>query len=102
MAQLNRDQFFARIQQRIGDDASEDAISFLEDMTDTYNGLEQQASGDGINWEQRYHDNDRAWAAKYRSRFFSGDTRNSSPSDAGADEEDGYNPDEVTVDKLFK
>lgn len=101
MARLNRDEFFARIQQRIGDDASEDAISFLEDMTDTYNGLEQQASGDGIDWEKKYRDNDKAWAAKYRNRFFSGDNRTSGCAGAESEEDEGYNADNVTVESLF-
>lgn len=71
MAVLSRDDFFERLQARMGEDTSDDAIAFLEDMTDTYNEMEQRANGDGVDWEQRYHDLDNSWKEKYRHRFFS-------------------------------
>lgn len=71
MAVLERDDFFSRIQQRIGDDSSEEAINFMEDMADTYNEMEKRANGDGVDWEQRYHDLDESWRKKYTHRFFS-------------------------------
>ena len=86
----------------MGDDTSDEAISFLEDMTDTYNDLESKANGDGVDWEQKYKDNDAAWKAKYRHRFFSGDNRNVPTEDAIGDSEDGTNPESITVDDLFK
>lgn len=71
MAVLNRDEFITKIQARIGDDVSDDAIQFLEDLTDTYNSLEERANGDGENWKKRYEDNDAAWKKRYQMRFFS-------------------------------
>lgn len=71
MAVLTRDDYFTRLQTMLGSDTSDDAISFLEDMTDTYNEMEQRANGDGVDWEQRYHDLDNSWKEKYRHRFFS-------------------------------
>ena len=35
MAVLDRDKFFERIRERLGEDDSEEALSYLEDMTDT-------------------------------------------------------------------
>ena len=35
MPQLNRDDFMARINSRLGDDNSEDALNFIRDMADT-------------------------------------------------------------------
>ena len=103
MAVLNRTDFFARLESRLAGDASDEAISFLEDMTDTYNDMEAKANGDGVDWEKRYHDNDAMWKARYQNRFFNGGDRavpvggcNSEP------EENTYNPDEVTVDALFE
>ena len=58
MAVLNRDEYFSRLHERLGADSSEEAITFLEDMTDTYNDMETRANGDGVDWEQRYHDLD--------------------------------------------
>lgn len=39
MPQLNREDFMARINARIGDDNSDDALSFMRDMADTFDGL---------------------------------------------------------------
>lgn len=71
MAVLNRDEFINKIHERLGDDVSDDAIHFLEDLTDTYNSLEERANGDGENWKKRYEDNDAAWKKRYQMRFFS-------------------------------
>lgn len=72
MSVLTREDFFTRLNDFVGDNSSDDAISFVEDMTDTYNDIETRANGDGTDWEQRYRENDEAWRKKYRSRFFSG------------------------------
>lgn len=79
MAVLNKDDFFSRLNSAFGTDTSDDTISFIEDMTDTYNDLEQKASNSGENWEQRYHDLDAAWKKKYQARFFSSPVQNYSP-----------------------
>lgn len=72
MAVLNREDFFAKLNTMIGDDTSEDALSFIEDVTDTYNELEGRATNgsDGEDWRTRYEENDKAWRKKYRDRFF--------------------------------
>lgn len=100
MSILSKDEFFTRLNARIGDSQSDEDISFMEDMTDTYNSLEQQAKGDGVNWEQKYKENDAAWKKKYRSRFFS--TNGGSYSPPGEDEEDEKNPADVTFNDIFK
>ena len=33
MAVLNKEQFLARLQERIGEDTSDEAMTFIEDMT---------------------------------------------------------------------
>ena len=101
MAVLSKDAFFTRIHDKFADDASDDTISFLEDMTDTYNDMESRANGDGINWEEKYHENDEAWRAKYRNRFFTGDSKiiNDNMDDK---EDDTYHAEEVKVEDLFE
>ena len=47
MAMLDREKFFERIKERLGEDDSDEALSFLEDVTDTYDDLERRAAGDG-------------------------------------------------------
>lgn len=102
MSILPRDEFFAKIQERLGDDTSEDSIAFLEDMTDTYNDLETRANGDGTDWEKKYHENDEAWKKKYKSRFFHGGNNNYQPSQSKDDDDTGYDPDNLSINDLFK
>ena len=72
MAVLKKDEFFEALHNKFGTDTSEETIGFIENMTDTYNDLEQRANGDGIDWEKKAKEIDEAWRAKYRHRFFSG------------------------------
>jgi hypothetical protein len=67
MSILNREEFFNRIQERLGDDTSDEAITFIEDVTDTYNDFESKVSED---WKTKYSELDEAWKKRYRDRFF--------------------------------
>ncbi len=105
MAVLNRDEFLTRLRDQFNEDSSDEAISFMEDMTDTYNDLEQRAAGDGVDWEQRYKDLDESWKKRYTSRFFSSGGGNAFTS--GTDpEEDTISAEErgktIKIDDLFK
>lgn len=100
MAVLTKEEYFAKLHERLGSDTSDEGISFIEDMTDTYNDMEKKSNGDGVDWEKKYKELDESWKKRYRHRFFSGDggvpnerdrENNSSP----------YNPEDVTVSDLF-
>ena len=74
MAVLTREDFVARVKDRIGEATDDDSIAFLEDMTDTYESLTANGADE---WKQkyedaekRYQDNDKSWREKYRNRFF--------------------------------
>lgn len=97
MPVLSREQFFNRVHERVGNDTSDDSISFLEDMTDTFNDLERKSHGTGEDWEKRYHELDESWKAKYRHRFLNSDGGNYSPMDREEKEE----VKEVTINDLF-
>ena len=99
MSVLNREEFFARLDERLANDTSDEGISFLEDMTDTYNDLEHKANGDGVDWETKYRELDESWKKRYRHRFFSGDS--SFIADSDTDKDDGYSPEDVKIDDLF-
>lgn len=71
MAIRSKDEILEQIQSRFGEDTSDETISFLEDVTDTFTDLETRASGDGEDWKAKYEENDREWRQKYRDRFFS-------------------------------
>lgn len=103
MAVLKRDEFFNRLESQIHNDTSDDAISFLEDMQDTYNDLERRAAGDGEDWEKKYHDLDETWRARYKHRFFNGSAnREFASDDDNKEAKDDYDPEEITVESLFK
>ena len=69
MPYLNKDEFMARIKERIGEDLSDDAVSFIEDASDTYDELIRRSS-DTEDWKTKYEENDSQWRQKYRERFF--------------------------------
>lgn len=72
MPVLNRDEYFRRIQEIIGDNSDEMHTRFLEDMTDTYNDFETRVVGENEDWKKKYIENDAAWRQRYRDRFFHG------------------------------
>lgn len=70
MAVLNKEQFFDRLSEMFAERNDDEAISFIEDMSDTYNALE--ANGSKTEWEERYKKLNESWKEKYKRRFFSG------------------------------
>lgn len=100
MAVLNRDEFFNAIQTRVGNDTSDDAINFIENMTDTFNSLENGANGDGVDWKQKYEELDESWKKKYAHRFFSGGS-NSVPPQENNNQVENDEPD-TSYESLFK
>lgn len=101
MSVLEREKFFEAVQTRIGEDTSDEAIAFIEDMTDTYNDLETRAAGDGIDWKQRYDELDEKWKKKYAHRFFSGGVPARMPL-TETDEEETTGSDKITYKDLFE
>lgn len=86
MAILNKDEFTARLKAKLGDDTSDESVSFLEDMTDTFNDLESRAS-DTTNWKEKYEQNDSEWREKYKARFFDGNEPNDKDKDKETEDE---------------
>lgn len=83
------DEILNAVKERIGDDTSDSAISFVEDISDTLNSLSEQE-----NWKQKYEQNDSEWRKKYRDRFLSGES-SSDDNDSGDENEP------LTYEKLF-
>lgn len=106
MPVLNREEYLQAINERVGNDTSDEALAFIENMTDTYAHLEEagsRVSEDGVDWEQKYYDNDRAWREKYQNRFFSGGRVNAfgEPEPEETPDESGVN-ENIHVADLFK
>jgi hypothetical protein len=69
MSVLGKEEFFNRVKEHIGNDTSDESIAFIEDITDTYNELEQR-SKDETDWKSKYEELDENWKKRYRDRFF--------------------------------
>ena len=80
MAKLNREQFLEAIKARIGDDTSDLAMQFVEDMTDTFDGFATNENSQRISeLEQQLAEArserdtvEKDWRQRYRDRFFAG------------------------------
>lgn len=83
------DEILNAVKERIGDDTSDSAISFVEDISDTLNSLSEQE-----NWKQKYEQNDSEWRKKYRDRFLSGESSTD-------DDDSGDENEPLTYEKLF-
>lgn len=71
MAIKSKEELLNAINERFSEDNSDEALSFIEDVTDTITELETRAT-DSTDWKQKYEENDKEWREKYRSRFFEG------------------------------
>lgn len=69
MAVISGEDLLRRISERIGEDNSDEALSLLEDASDTIADFEARESED---WETKYKENDAEWRKKYRERFENG------------------------------
>lgn len=91
MAVLSMEDMLARVQAIIGEDTSDDALTLLEDVTDTYNELQGKATGDGEDWKTKYDELDATWRKKYRDRFNGGTDAEAKGSGAEALQEQSAN-----------
>lgn len=95
MAIRTRDELLEAVRARLGDDTSDEALAFIEDVQDTINNYENNTNNDGTDWKKKYEENDNAWRTKYRDRFFSG---------GGTEDDDEPDPapKRLTFNELFK
>ena len=63
-----KDELLDMIKNILPDDTTDDALSLIEDITDTF---ETEEDKDKTDWKQKYVDNDKEWRQRYRDRFFS-------------------------------
>lgn len=65
MAVKTIDEIMAKVRERIGEDDSDEAIGFIEDISDTLESFSNTED-----WKTKYEENDKKWREKYRDRFF--------------------------------
>lgn len=68
MAVKTRDEIVEAVRERIGEDTSDEAISLLEDVTDTFTDYETRVA-DKTDWKTKYDELDASWRKKYMERF---------------------------------
>ena len=100
MAILSKEEFLNKVNSVLGSRSDEEAISFLEDMADTYNDLEAKAKGTGEDWKQKFEENDKAWQEKYRRRFMSGG--GSTVIESNEESEPEVTPETITIEDIFQ
>lgn len=95
MAVRTKDELLGQLKVRIGDDASDDTLTLLEDITDTFDDYESKTA-DTTNWKDKYEELDASWKKKYRDRFF-----NTTKEEDDTHEEDDV-PKKYSFDSLFE
>lgn len=68
MGVKTRDEIVEAVRERIGEDTSDEAISLLEDVTDTFTDYETRVA-DKTDWKSKYNELDASWRKKYMERF---------------------------------
>lgn len=94
MAILTREQLMESIRNRVGEDTSDEALAFIENVNDT---IESMTADKNTDWKAKYEENDAAWRQKYKDRFF-----NSSSEDKDDDFEEEEKKKPMTYEALFK
>ena len=94
MAILTREQLMESIRNRVGEDTSDEALAFIENVNDT---IESMTTDKNTDWKAKYEENDAAWRQKYKDRFF-----NSSSEDKDDDFEGEAKKKAMTYEALFK
>lgn len=94
---LSKDELLKKVAERIGEDTSDEAISFIEDITDTISDFENKLS-DTTDWKAKYEQNNEEWKKKYKERFFNSDVKEDPVPDDDGDGEKKT----LTYDELFK
>lgn len=101
MSVLNKEEFMSKLKERIGDDTSDEAMTFLEDITDTFNDMETRSNGaNNEEWKKKYEELDKSWREKYKARFFDSET---APAKVKKEQEEDIKDDgeEKTFSDLF-
>lgn len=80
----SKTELMEQIRTRLGEDTGDDALTFLEDVSDTLDDLESKAT-DPEDWHQKYTDLDAEWRQRYRDRFYNNEAEppdNPDPADS--------------------
>lgn len=71
MAVKSKEDLIASIKAVIGEDTTDESLSLLEDVSDTFTSFETETK-DKTDWKAKYNELDESWRKKYRDRFMNG------------------------------
>lgn len=98
---LKSDEAMAQLKKLVGEDTSEDTISFIENISDTLTSLESKVNNNSDMVPKSELDRiNEEWARKYRDRFFEGTTPPPEPQPNKNNNENDNEP--LTFENLFK
>jgi hypothetical protein len=89
MAKRTFAELVEQIKTYTGDRDDDETLSLMEDINDTLNNE--------TDWQAKYNENDKAWRAKYKHRF---ETGNVDEPDETDEQDEQEKP--ITFDQLFK
>lgn len=101
MAIVTLNNLMERIRFFIGEDTSDESLSLIEDLTDTFTDLETRT---GEDWKSKYDELDKTWREKYKARFFQKpDDKETTPEDIKEDNEEDLKEESKvkSFDELF-
>ena len=101
---LNREDFMTAISAMVGERTDDEAIRFVENMTDTFDGFADSDKDAKIaELEKAVADTEEAWRKKYRDRFYGGTDEEENPSNQPLEEDkdEMIEAEEITIDDLF-
>lgn len=109
---LTREEYMASIASIIGDRTDDEALKFVEDMTDTFDGNFNTDNESTINTlnetinelTEKNKTIDEEWRKKYLARFYGGSDEEMNPSNQNVIEDETMldGKEDITIDDLFK
>lgn len=96
---MKLEEFIEIVHDFIGDDTSERALKFVDDVTNAFNSAVSSTSSDNEDWHKKYDELNEAWRKKYMHRFFNGDVN--FDTDDAEDETHETTAETITTEDLF-
>ena len=99
---MSLEDFIKIVHDFIGDDTSERALKFVDDITDAFTSVANNTADDSEDWHAKYDELNEAWRKKYMHRFFNGEVIRDNTHSADDDDIDTHvTAETVTTDDLF-
>ena len=95
---LKKEDVLKRASDILGDRNDDEAIGFIEDLSDTIEDYDKKL---GEDWKTKFEENDKAWRERYKARFFDA-TPDEHTDEAAEQIGEQVEEKELTFDALFK